>query len=915
MGEGNAIMKLHIAAVIYFSLILNACGKSSHETTDQPLIGTEIQPTTVIESELPIGQLGDSAVPEHYQIELTLNTYADVFSGKEAITVNLKDNTNSIYLHGKDLRVKSVIVTAGARRQQGSYEQLHPGGVSRVSWKEKLKGEVQIEFLYQADYNNSLESIYKVKESGKNYLFSQMESISARMAIPSFDEPGFKTPFDVVVTTKAEDEVITNTPEISAVQLDNGMVRHTFATTKPLPTYLLAFAVGQFDIVDYEALPPTAVRKRAVPLRGITVSGKGEKIKFALSNTRTLLEALENYFGIPYPYAKLDIIAVPDFAFGAMENAGAITYRESLLLLDEKSPLWQKIVYGSAHAHEMSHQWFGDLVTPKWWDDIWLNEAFASWMQNKAGHEWRPEYEYDRAIARNKFAVMDMDARSSARKIRQPINSNDDIMNAFDDISYTKGASVLQMFETMVGKAAFRKGVQLHLRRFAFKASDVNDFEQSLADGSGNKEIFPAFESFLNQSGAPYLDTAVNCDSGRATVEVSQARYVPMGVDINASQQWIIPFCYMTDQGAGCEVIRQKRQSFKLDYCPGFFMPNRNGAGYYRWNVSDEDWRKLMSHMNSMNANEQLELINNLIAAFRADKAPLRTLLDLFRLSTTSDNWDVIIAPLKELNAIRHSLLNDEYTPEFKSLIDRLYASHFKVLGFTPDTAADKRNPTTTARLRQRIVAAMAGEARDPAIRKHLVELINNYLGKDNDSINRDAISPDLVTQAMTVAVEDSDVNFARQLLDKGLNSTDTIFRRNVLFGLAHAKDIAFGKSIIDELLLSDRIRSNEATRLIAWFMENPDYREYTWDWLKNHLDMFVKRYSSFSAEGVVLLGGYFCDEKSRDGMQAYYHSVQDKIPGAPRRIAETMETVNQCIAMKTAYSDDWAELMLAPEH
>jgi len=893
-------MEFRAATIIFCLFILSACQQNLHE----PRIAA------AVDAGIPLGQLGDSAIPEHYRIDLTLLTGTDALSGRVAITVQLKESSNHIYLHGKDLRVKSVTVTAGGRKQQARYKQVHASGVAQVSWDRPLTGEVEVEFNYQADYSNSLDSIYKVRESGRDYLFSQMESISARMSIPSFDEPRFKTPFDIAVTAKAEDKVISNTPETGVQRLANGLVRHTFATTKPLPTYLLAFAVGPLDVVEYEPLPPTAIRDHPVPLRGITAHGKGDKIRYALANTRVLFESLEKYFGVPYPYAKLDLLAVPDYAFGAMENAGAIVYRESYMLFDEKSPLAQKINYGSVNAHEMSHQWFGDLVTPKWWDDIWLNESFASWMQNKAAFDWRPDYEYDRAIARRKFGAMDTDAHASARQIRQPIRSNDDIMNAFDSITYRKGATVLQMFENLVGKEAFRKGIQLYLQRYAFQATDVHDFERALADGSGNREIIPAFESFLNQPGAPYLDLAIQCQPGRASVAVNQSRYIPLGVVGNKEQQWLVPLCYRTDQGQDCQLIRQQQQSFSLDYCPAYIMPNRDGAGYYRWTVNDEQWPKLMQHLAALNANEQLDLVNNLAAAFEANKASLQTLLDMFRLSITSDNWEVITAPLGELAKIRHALLNDKYTPEYRALVASLYTPHLFELGYTPHTAADKRNATATAQLRLRVVNAMAISARVPAVRRQLVEMIKDYLGKDNDSINRDSISPDLVATAMVVAVEDSDITFTRQLLERGLNSTDAIFRNQVLSSIARTRYIDYGKSLIDELLLSDRIRSNEAPLLINAFLANPDYRQYAWDWLKQHFDGFIKRYSSFSAANIVYLGGYFCDAAARDDMQKFYLSVQDQVPGAPRAIAENVEIVNQCIALKATYADDWNKLM-----
>ncbi len=428
---------------------------------------------------------------------------------------------------------------------------------------------------YQAAYSPSLDAIYQVKESGRSYLFSQMEPIAARMALPSFDEPLFKTPFDITIITAAKNKVVTNTAEVSRKTLNNGWIKRTFATTEPLPTYLLAFAVGEFDIVEWTALPPTSVRDFAVPLRGIAAQSKGEKIRFALANTQAIVEALERYFGTPYPYSKLDLIAAPDFS-GAMENAGAIVYSEFLLLMEENAPLTQLRAYGEVHAHELAHQWFGNLVTPKWWDDIWLNEALATWISYKAAQQWRPELEFDRTLIEGAQWAMQVDARSAARQIRNPIDSNGDIMNAFDGITYQKGGGVLQMFENYVGKAAFRKGVQLHMQRFAHGTADINDFLKSIADGSANAAVIPAFESFLYQSSVPEVNIEVQCAAEKPALQITQTRYVPLGVQAGEKQRWQIPLCYKTDRVEDCELITKLAQTVALDHCPQWVMPNRD---------------------------------------------------------------------------------------------------------------------------------------------------------------------------------------------------------------------------------------------------------------------------------------------------------------------------------------------------
>ena len=284
------------------------------------------------------------------------------------ISAQINSAQNHYYIHGNLLTVESVkLKTASGELIEGKYEQVDESGIAKLSFPKTIEtGDVELYISYKAKFNEALEGLYRVKDGGLNYAFTQFESISARLAFPGFDEPAFKIPFDVSLTVKEGHVAIANTPVKKTTQLPNGMKRLDFMTSKPLPAYLVAFAVGEFDVVVWDDLPVTGVRNRTVPLTGLATKGKGDKLKYALENTQAILESLENYFQIPYPYLKLDIIAVPDFSAGAMENAGAITYREQLLLLDENSSQTSKRRYMMVHAHELAHQWFGNLVTPYW---------------------------------------------------------------------------------------------------------------------------------------------------------------------------------------------------------------------------------------------------------------------------------------------------------------------------------------------------------------------------------------------------------------------------------------------------------------------------------------------------------------------------------------------------------------------
>ena len=295
-------------------------------------------------------------------------------------------------------------------------------------------------------------------------------------------------PFTLSITSPSENLVISNTPETSTDKSsgDDGRdwTTHKFAQTKPLPSYLIAFAVGPYEMNDFGTIPPNSVRKTPLELRAIAAKGQGKNLDFALKGTEPILTALEEYFGTPYPYEKLDLIAAPDYAFGAMENPGAIVYREFLLLMDENAPLSQRRAYDRVHSHELAHQWFGNLVTPVWWEDIWLNEAFATWMGNKAIDIAYPDANYDRVTLNASLGAMNIDTLSTTRSVREPLARSENVMDQFDGITYRKGGGVLSMFESYLGEEKFRDGVRLHMKRYADNVATGNDFFQSIADGS-----------------------------------------------------------------------------------------------------------------------------------------------------------------------------------------------------------------------------------------------------------------------------------------------------------------------------------------------------------------------------------------------------------------------------------------------
>src|SRR3569832_191394 len=366
--------RIVVLLVLGLMLALSACSKpapKTHVAQRGPSIGGE---------EIPLGELPRVAVPQRYRIALRIDPKTDRFTGHVEIDVKFLKSRRSLFLHGLGLNMSAVSVRVkGKPVSAAHYDQVHDSGVARLIFVDPVPaGEATLVFDYDAAFNTSLDGLYKVVDRGDSYAFTQFESTGARKAFPSFDEPGFKTPFEVTVLAPRGLKVIGNTPIFTTKPAGvKGFTETTFEATYALPTYLVALAVGPHDEEEGGKAPPNKYRAKPLRIRGVTARGNGRRIQYALSLTPKIVTALENYFGVGFPIQKLDVLAVPDFAAGAMENAGAITFRERLLLLDQDASLEQKRASLAVQAHEIAHQWFGDLVSPAWWEDIWLNESFA----------------------------------------------------------------------------------------------------------------------------------------------------------------------------------------------------------------------------------------------------------------------------------------------------------------------------------------------------------------------------------------------------------------------------------------------------------------------------------------------------------------------------------------------------------
>jgi len=851
-------------------------------------------------AEPPVGELDENVSPVHYRLELRIDPREQRFSGRTGIDVTIKDSTDAIWLHGNGLDVTEVSLTdSSGNRVEATYSQVLDSGVALVSLPEPVAGNATLDFTYTAPFNTAANALFRIERGDDRYAATQFEATAAREVFPGFDDPGFKVTFDLTLITRDEDAAITNTPESSAEDMGDGFTRHVFETTRPMPTYLLAFAVGPYDVVDFGMIPANNIRDREVHLRGLTARGLGPRIEYALENTDGILTELEEYFGTPYPYRKLDIIAVPESFGGAMENIGAITYDEYLVLMDENSPVDQRRAYTSVHAHELAHQWFGNLVTPTWWNDIWLNESFATWMAGKAAHGYWPEGEFDRDIIKGALGAMSNDSLASARQIREPVTHNEAIDDAFDGITYQKGGGVLQMLERYIGEESFQAGIRLHMDRHSDGVATAEDFIQSIAEGSDRTEIEQAFKSYIEQPGVPLLSVELNCtDPLSPKLDVTQSRYAPLGSEIDANEsRWHIPMCVSYTAGgvrkSQCSFLSEQHQTIGLeaDNCPTAMHPNADGAGYYRFTLDDEGWQQLIDAVAEMPAAEALVFADSLDAAFRKGLVDSDTYVAGLAALINHDTWDVADAVTDNLEALTNIIDPDDLETA-EAAFRRMVGPRFAGLGEATDAGS--------ALLRQRMLRFMIVMAKDKDMRAPLAEQAAARIGLDGEP-DLDAAPASELETIFSVGVQDIGEPFFDLLLEQAIASEDPQFRQSATGALARVEDPMLVARLQDTLL-AQSFKGTEALGILFRQMVRTATTELTYAWIVDNQDEIIEMIpASFRSRIAPALGGAFCSFDRADEWEAFVVSNAEKIPGYERTLAQTLESVRICAGLKEA--------------
>jgi cytosol alanyl aminopeptidase len=848
-------------------------------------------------AEAPKLRLPDDIRPIKYAADLTLIPGEKTFSGAIDIDVALAKPASLIWLNATELTIQQATIAS----QPAAIEPGNDDFVGLRAAKILAPGPARIHIVYQGKISEkSSAGIFQGLDGKQPYLFTQFESIDARRAFPCFDQPDFKTPWQITVHVPKDHAAVSNTSPISETDEPRGMKKVVFAPTRPLPSYLVAMAVGPFEFVD-----AGKAGAQHIPVRIVTPKGKANQAKYAAEVTATIIDRLESYFGIPFPFEKCDNVAIPlTFGFGAMENAGMVTYAQTLILADPAIDTEQRQrTYASVAAHELAHQWFGDLVTLAWWDDTWLNEAFATWTSAKIIAEWKPEWRSRLSDLNGKFGAMGEDSLVAARKIRQPIESKDDISNAFDGITYQKGASVIRMFESWVGEKKFQAGVTAYLKRYSYKNARVGDFLDAIA-ATGQPELTRAFSTYLEQPGFPLISVNLNC-SAAPMLAFNQKRYLPTGSAGNAKQVWQTPVCvrYQTAKGdqKECFLLDKPAAEFKLTHatsCPANLSANADAAGNYITRYDAGLLAKLLGG-DYLNAAERMTLLNDLTSLLNAGEIAQSDVLTAAAAFAKAPERQIVGLAQSAIGGTRR-FLPANLLPNYARFVQKTFGARADQLGWSAKPGED----SDAALQRAGIVPFVAAQGDDAALRDEARRLAAEWLK------TRKGIDANMVNPVLTTAAQFGDRALFDTMTAELKKTTDRQQRGRILGAMGSFRDAAIARAGM-EMVLHSEIDIRESLSLLVGPLGARETEKLPFEFVKANYDELVKHLPTgggFDAGAMLpFVGGSACDEASRQEFVGFFDERARKFTGGQHSYDQVLESIRLCEAQKSARAADIA--------
>ncbi|MBI2677262.1 MAG: M1 family metallopeptidase [Candidatus Koribacter versatilis] len=832
-------------------------------------------------------RLPDTVTPHHYILKFTPDLKAAKFAGEETIHGDINRPTKDIVLNALEIEFQQVTVQAlpGGAVQTAKVALDPQKEMATLSVDQELpKGPVEIKIKYTGILNDQLRGLYLSKGEGRNYATTQMEPTDARRAFPGWDEPAYKAPFDISVVADTGDTAISNS-RIAKDEPGPGPGKHTitFAPTPKMSTYLVALAVG-----DWKCQEGT---QDGIPIRICATPDKAHLLGEALAAAKSIQHYYNQWYAPKYISPKLDVLAVPDFSAGAMENTAAIFYREVLLFYDAKttSSSLQKTVW-DVLAHEQAHMWFGDLVTMQWWNDIWLNEGFATWMSSKPVRAAHPEWNNQIDEVDSATNAMAVDSLVATRPIRQDATTSQEIGELFDGIAYEKTAAVLRMLEGYEGPQVFQKGTNDYLAAHKYGNATAEDFWGAQTAAS-RKPIDKVMASFVLQPGVPLVSVDAKCSAGKTDVAITQQRFFSdrLAMDKGSEQLWQVPTClkYGTKgkSETKCELVTAKQATITLPACADWVYANADARGYYRAAYSPASYKQLMTAAASLLPQERLALVDNqwaLVRSGRSDVGDFLQLTEALRTDRGRALWENLNA---RLNTINRYLTTVEDKANFRTFVASLYRPMIAELGYTK--RAD--DSTDTQQLRREVFNGLALVAEDPDAIAKAKELTQQEIKQPG------SVDAELLSVAVAGAARFGDAALYDQYLVAMKQEKEPERHYNFVYGLTLFRQPELVKRSF-ELVEGPDIRNQDATGFVNSLVGDPYNQQQAWELFKSDWPALEKKMSSYVRGESVRVAGSFCDAGMRDDAKQFFASK-----GNPqsRTARQTMERINSCIDLK----------------
>ncbi len=824
-------------------------------------------------------RLPQTVKPEHYALTLAPDLRSATFTGKESIEVDVLQPLDGITLNAAEIKFQSVTASVDGKTLPAKVSEDADKQQVTFDFGQKIPaGKLRIDIEYRGILNNELRGFYLSKTAKRNYAVTQFESTDARRAFPSFDEPAFKATFDVTLIVDKGDTAISNTNIIHDEPRPNDKHAITFATTPKMSTYLVAFLVGDFKCLSGSS--------DGVPIRACATPDQVQYGAFALSAAEYVLHYYDTYFGIKYPMPKLDMIAIPDFEAGAMENFGAITYRESDFLLDTKhASVGAKRNVGLVVAHEMAHQWFGDMVTLEWWDNTWLNEGFATWMENKPIEAWKPEWNMTQEVANGTQGTLNYDSEKITRTIRAKADTPDEINEMFDGISYGKAGAMLLMVENYLGKETFRQGVHKYLEAHLYGNATAEDFWNTQTEVS-HKPVDKIMDSLVSQPGVPILTIGEEADS---KIAVRQQRFfLNSSTPVDTKETWTLPVCLKKNGGESCEVLNAASQNLPVP-SSSFLFVNAEGKGYYRTSYPEEAFRKIESNVESgLTPEERISLLGDQWALARSGKTTIGAYLDLVAGVARDNSAQVLQGPSGSLTTIDTRIAaSAEERAQLSAWVRAKFGPAYKSLG-----APEAADTPAKRELRASLMIIVAGLGEDPGAIADAKAITAKSLA------DRSSVDATLSNAALNIAPKYGDAALFDQLEKVSLVAPNAQDRANALRALALFRDPALVKRALD-FAVSGKVKNQDAAYFVASELSTRDTQDVAWQYVQDNWEKVSAQFTTFAGASLIAGTGGFCSADRLEQVGSFF--ATHKVAASEHALARAKSQISDCIDLRLA--------------